>query len=372
MYTKKEYLIHISLFILTLIATTLAGAEWLYGKSILADGEYFLTWEYFIKSLHFSVPFLGILLIHELGHLFTSLHYKVKTSMPFFIPGWLGFLGAPSIGTFGAIIKLKSYINSRKKYFDIGVAGPLAGFIIAFGVLWYGFTHLPEANYIYQIHPEYLDPEFKGHSAEEGYLNIEMGYNLLFYGMEKVLAEPEKMPNMSEIIHFPYIFAGYLALFFTALNLLPIGQLDGGHVVFGLSPKYHKQISLVFYIAFVFYAGLGSINPYHSIDRLIFSIPLYIGFLYFCFSRSRIMDKQTKWMVILVIASVQYALVYAFPTLQGYSGWLLFAFLLGRVMGLEHPEVSGFKHLDRKRKILGWISIIIFLLCFTPQPLQIS
>ena len=78
MYTKKEYLIHISLFILTLIATTLAGAEWLYGKSILADGEYFLTWEYFIKSLHFSVPFLGILLIHELGHLFTSLLLKLS------------------------------------------------------------------------------------------------------------------------------------------------------------------------------------------------------------------------------------------------------------------------------------------------------
>ena len=84
------------------------------------------------------------------------------------------------------------------------------------------------------------------------------------------------------------------------------------------------------------------------------------------------MDTQTKWTLILVIASIQYALVYAFPTLEGYSGWLLFAFLLGRVMGLEHPEVSGYRSLNTSRKILGWIGIIIFLLCFTPQPFQIS
>jgi membrane-associated protease RseP (regulator of RpoE activity) len=371
MYSKKEYFRHISLFLLTLVTTTFAGGEWLFGRSILGSGEHFLTWEYFVKSLHFSVPFLGILLVHEMGHLLTSIKHQVKSTMPYFIPGWLGFLGSPSIGTFGAIIRMRSFVNSRKKFFDIGVAGPLAGFVLAVGVLWYGFTHLPPADYIYKIHPEYLDPNFKGHTAEEGYINLEMGYNLLFYGMEKLLADPARMPNMSEIIHFPYIFAGYLALFFTALNLLPIGQLDGGHVVFGLFPKNHKRISLVFYTAFVAYAGLGVINPYQDFYRLIVTIPLYVVFLYICYRRASL-DNQTKWTIVLSLAAVQYLTVYFFPTVEGYSGWLFFAFLLGRVMGLEHPEVSGYRELDRGRKLIGWLAILIFVLCFTPQPFKFS
>lgn len=371
MYQPKEYLRHFILFILTLAATTLAGAEWLYGKSIMVGGEHALTWEYFLKSLHFSVPFIGILLIHELGHLFTSIHHRVKSSLPYFIPGWLGFLGALSIGTFGAVIRIKSFINSRKKYFDIGVAGPLAGFVVAVGVLYYGFTNLPDADYIYQIHPEYLDENFQGHSAEEGYITIKIGYNLLFWMMEKSLADPEKMPDVSEIIHFPYLFAGYLALFFTALNLLPIGQLDGGHVVFGLFPKHHKQISLFFYSAFIFYAGLGVVNPYDDLSHLLIAIPLYIGFLYICFRKSGL-ENQTIWTIVLGIVAVQYLLVNIFPSIEGYMGWLFFAFLLGRVMGLNHPEVNGFKPLDRRRQLIGWIAIVIFVMCFTPQPFIIE
>ncbi|MBW3468201.1 site-2 protease family protein [Arthrospiribacter ruber] len=371
MYSKKEYLKHLLLFILTLFTATLAGGEWLFGRSILGKEEHFLNWEYFIKSLHFSVPFIGILLIHELGHLFTSIYHKVRSSLPYFIPGWLGFLGAPSIGTFGAVIQVKSFINSRRKYFDIGIAGPLAGFVLAVGVLWYGFTHLPDADYIYQIHPEYLDPDFEGHSAEEGYINLEIGYNILFWGMEKMLADPDKMPVMSEIIHFPYLFAGYLALFFTALNLLPIGQLDGGHIIFGLFPKNHKMISLIAYTAFMFYAGLGLINPFQSVNELLIRIPLYIGFLYVCY-RKVSLPNQTKWTIILCIVAVQYATVNVFPQVEGYSGWLLFGLLLGRLMGIEHPEVSGFKPLNRQRQVLGWIAILIFCICFMPQPFVIE
>jgi membrane-associated protease RseP (regulator of RpoE activity) len=367
MYKPKEYFIHILLLLLTVLATTLAGGEWLYGKSIIGSEERALTWEYFFKSMHFSIPFIGILFVHEMGHLLTSIRHRVKSSLPFFIPGWLGFLGAPSLGTFGAIIQMKGFINSRKKFFDIGVAGPLAGFIIAIGVLSYGFTNLPEADYIYEIHPEYLDPDFKGHLEEDGYINLRLGYNPLFYLMEKMLADPEKMPDMYEAIHYPYLFAGYLALFFTALNLLPIGQLDGGHVIFGLFPKHHSKISLVFFTAFVFYAGLGIINPYQDISQLLIRIPLYIGFLYILYSKVRL-PNVSKWTIILLIASVQYGLTFIYPTLEGYSGWLLFAFLLGRVMGIEHPEVSGNKEMNRERKVIAWLAILIFALCFTPQP----
>lgn len=367
MYSKKEYFRHGLLFLLTLIASTLAGGEWLFGKSILGTEEHALTWSYFWQSMHFSLPFIGILLVHELGHLFTSIRHQVKSSLPYFIPAWFGFIGAPSIGTFGAVIRIKTYINSRKKYFDIGIAGPLAGFVLALSVLIYGFTNLPEADYIYQIHPEYLDPDFGGHSAEDGYLVFELGYNLLFYGLEKTLADPTRMPNMMEVIHYPYLFAGYLALFFTALNLLPIGQLDGGHVIFGLFPKHHKKISLWAYVAFVFYAGLGVLSPFESLDEILWTMLLYIGFLYICFSKTDL-EQQTKWTVVLSIAAGQYVLAYFMPSVQGYTGWLFFAFLLGRVMGVAHPEVRGHAELGIGRKLLGWLAVLIFILCFSPQP----
>ncbi|GAB3662823.1 site-2 protease family protein [Echinicola sediminis] len=368
MYSKKEYLKHLSLLILTFICTTLAGGEWLFNRSVLSS-EMPLTWEYFLKSMTFSIPFIGILLIHELGHLFTSIYHKVKSSLPFFIPFWLGFIGAPSIGTMGAIIKMKTMVSSRKKFFDIGVAGPLAGFVIALGVLYYGFQNLPEADYIYQIHPEYLDPEY---SAEEaGTINIELGYNLLFYGMEKQLADPAKMPNMMEVIHFPYLFAGYLALFFTALNLLPIGQLDGGHVVYGLFPKHHKWISLGFYTAFLFFAGLGMVNPYQEGSYLLIAMPLYIGFVFICFRKSNL-PPQSRWAITLSIVAVQYMLSFYFPRLEGYEGWLLFAFILGRLIGIEHPPSLDERPINTPRKILAWLAIVIFILCFTPQPFQIS
>jgi membrane-associated protease RseP (regulator of RpoE activity) len=365
MYKPKEYLIHGLLLLVTLITTTLAGGEWVYGKSVIADGESFLSWEYFLKSMTFSIPFIGILLVHELGHFFTSIYHKVKCSLPFFIPGWLGFLGAPSIGTFGAVIRMKGYVNSRKKFFDIGVAGPIAGFMIALGVLIYGFATLPPADYIYAIHPEYADPDFEGYGEEV--LDFELGDNFLFWAMGELLADPERMPVMSEVIHYPFLFAGYLALFFTALNLLPIGQLDGGHVVFGLFPRHHKEISIAVFILFLGYAGLGIISPMMPFEELLIRIPLYVGFLYICFSRAGF-TTQSKITIALTIAAVQYVFAFIAPEWEGYQGWLFYGFLLGRVMGLRHPEVSGFQALDSKRKMIGWLAILIFVLCFTPKP----
>lgn len=365
MYKPKEYLIHGLFFFLTLVTATLAGGEWVYGKSVMVDGDSFLTWEYFLKSTAFSIPFIGVLFIHELGHLFTSIYHKVKCNLPFFIPAWLGFIGIPSIGTFGAVIRMTGYVNSRKKFFDIGVAGPIAGFVVAVGVLAYGFVSLPPADYIYSVHPEYADPEFEGYG--EDVLDFDLGTNLLFWGMGELLADPDRLPPMSEVIHYPYLFAGYLALFFTAFNLFPIGQLDGGHVVFGLFPKHHRQISLVVFTLFLAYAGLGVIRPTMPPEELLISIPLYVGFLYLCYSRTDF-SLQTKLAMALSLAAVQYAVAFIKPEWDGYQGWLLFAFLLGRFMGLTHPEVSGTKEMDRKRKWIGWLAILIFALCFSPRP----
>lgn len=369
MYKPKEYLIHGTLFLLTLVTTTLAGGEWVYGKSILASGDSALTWSYFLKSLHFSIPFIGILLVHELGHLFTSIYHKVRSTLPYFIPAWLGFLGSPSLGTFGAIIRMKGRVNSRKKYFDIGIAGPLAGFVVAFGVLTYGMLTLPGPEYLYEIHPEYADPNFKGYGEDA--LEFELGNNLLFWAMGELLADPNRLPSMSELIHYPFLFAGYLALFFTALNLLPMGQLDGGHVLFGLFPKSHARISLITFTGFMTYAGLGVIRPSLPVDDLLLRIPLYLGFLYFCFSKSSL-STLNRVTLALSIGAFQYLLVFFQPAWEGYSGWLFFGFLLGRVMGINHPEVQGFQAVDRNRKVLGWIAILVFILCFSPQPFQIS
>ncbi|GAB3224064.1 site-2 protease family protein [Algoriphagus aestuariicola] len=369
MYKPKEYVIHGLLLLLTLVTTTLAGGEWVYSKSVMAKGDSFLTGEYFLKSMAFSVPFIGILLVHELGHLLTSLHHKVKCSLPYFIPAWFGFIGGPSIGTFGAIIRMKGFVNSRRKFFDIGVAGPIAGFILAIGVLWYGFVTLPPADYIYSVHPEYADPEFEGYGEDA--INFELGNNLLFWGMGELLAEPDRLPAMSEVIHFPVLFAGYLALFFTALNLLPIGQLDGGHVVFGLFPRHHRQISIVVFTLFLAYAGLGTIRPEMAVEDLLIRIPLYVGFLYICYSRTDF-STQTKLSIALSLAAAQYLFAFVRPEWDGYQGWLLFAFLLGRVMGLKHPEVSGLRQLDWKRKCIGWLAILIFALCFSPRPFIFS
>src|SRR5690606_28919895 len=118
--------------------------------------------------------------------------------------------------------------------------------------------------------------------------------------------DPERVPNPYEMIHYPWIFAGFLALFFTALNLIPIGQLDGGHVLYGLiGNRLHRKTSAVLFIIFILYAGLGTVNPYESTDDLLLGIPLYLGFLYIIFSRLT-PSAQTNFLVALAVLSVQF------------------------------------------------------------------
>jgi membrane-associated protease RseP (regulator of RpoE activity) len=262
---------------------------------------------------------------------------------------------------------MKGRVNSRKKYFDIGIAGPLAGFVLALGVLVYGFVTLPPADYLYEIHPEYADPNFQGYGEEV--MEFELGKNVLFWGLGELLADPGRLPAMSELIHYPYLFAGYLALFFTALNLLPIGQLDGGHVLFGLFPKRHALISQLAFGAFLAYAGMGVIRPSLPLEELVIRIPLYLGFLYLCLSKSDL-SQLNRITLVLLLAAGQYLISFFQPSWEGYQGWLFFAFLLGRVMGIRHPEVTGSIPVDTKRKVLGWLALLIFVLCFSPQPFQ--
>ena len=147
----KTYGPHLILFIITLVCTTLAGAEWRYGRLWALDG---LSWKMFFGGLAYSLPLLTFLTFHEFGHYITARLNKVKASLPYYIPLWLPI--GLSIGTMGAVIRLKEKLKSRQQFFDIGIAGPLAGFVIALGILYYGFTHLPDHHsLIFDIHPEY-------------------------------------------------------------------------------------------------------------------------------------------------------------------------------------------------------------------------
>lgn len=381
----KRILIQILLFVTTFFTTTLAGAWWCNSKLWISLYPLFYNPEFtvqdFVQGMQFSIPFLLILTVHEFGHYFTAVYHKVKSSLPYYIP-FPPILF--SIGTMGALIRLRSKVPSTIKNFDIGIAGPLAGFIVAVGVLYYGFATLPPPEHIFTIHPEY--EQYGLNYAEHVYaqpdsvsgLSLTLGKNLLFIFFENVVAEPSRVPNVHEMMHYPWLFAGFLALVFTSLNLLPIGQLDGGHVLYGLVGfRKHRIIASVIFVLFILYAGFGlefllSAEP----SKLLFpeapvfiTIPGYVLFLYFCFTGLQLPVRDTIMYTIAVFA-VQYLASYVLPEIKGYPGWLLFGILLGRVLGIPHPPSEIEQPLDEKRKILGWVALVIFVISFTPSPIN--
>lgn len=404
----KTNLKHAGLFVLTFITATIAGTWWINGRVLLFT-DY--SWADFQLGLSYSIPFLLILTVHEFGHYFTAKYHKVKTSLPFYIP----LPPFPmSIGTMGAIIKIKQHIKSKLIHFDIGISGPIAGFIIALGVLIYGYSNLPKLDYLFEIHPEYAEfgedyadhvytwefqeqmvfngyqearaqdslramqeGEFDGWSFPEyqkqaDFPNISIGKPLLMLFMESFVNDKKLIPNANEIMHYPLLMAGFLALLVTALNLMPIGQLDGGHVLYGMvGYQWHKRIATWFFLGFLFYAGLGYITPNAPVDELIWNVPLYIGFLFFTLKGLKKSGQET-FMYALLIFALQFGLPIVVPGLEGYSGWLLFTFILGRFIGVYHPPSPDESPLDTNRKLLAWLALLIFIISFSPAPIQIG
>lgn len=377
---RRRIFFQILLFIATFISTTLAGSQWTYGRSVFME-DY--SWRDFVSGLEFSIPLLLILTVHEFGHYFTALFHKVKASLPYYIPippiPFLPF----SLGTMGAVIRLRSRPETNLQNFDIGLAGPLAGFIVALAVLFYGFKTLPPPEYIFEFHPEYREYglDYAKYVYTEEYMkahqptvDITIGTNLIFWIFEHTVADPARVPNPHEIMHYPVLLAAYIALFVTCLNLLPVGQLDGGHVVYGLfGYRRHRVIATVFFIGLMFYAGLGLpyITPGLPGNDLKIAIPLYLLFLYIAFAGLRLPLKDRIMYVLLVFAA-QFLLMHFIPGIEGYSGWLLFGFILGRFIGIEHPPSPIEKPLDPARVVLGWITLIIFVLCFSPAPIRME
>jgi membrane-associated protease RseP (regulator of RpoE activity) len=367
--SSRTYFIQALLFIATLITTTLAGAEMIAGRFFLDTPG--LGWAEFWQGLYYSIPFLGILTAHEFGHYFTARWYKIRVSLPYYLPLWLGI--GTSFGTMGAVIRIRSRLRTTREYFDVGIAGPLAGFVVALAVFVFGFTHLPPPEQVQAVHEQFLlkNPE------------IRLGNNLLLMGFKAVFENlyPGKVPPNNLLLHYPFLFAGYLSLLFTALNLLPVGQLDGGHILYGLiGSRNHAWASRWIYTAFVFYAGLGIVTPERAEmlgfvmteEYLFLGMAVYLAWLCLLFARMwGYQWRRVLFWSVGVMAS-QYVLTYFFSGLRGYPGWMVFALILGRFLGIYHPPVQYEMPLDRRRQLLGWLSLLIFVLCFTPQPLMVE
>lgn len=275
---KKVPLTHIILFILTLLSTLLVGALQTGADILKNPAEIY-------RGLPFALSLMLILLTHELAHYFASKRHGVKATLPYFIP-------APTIiGTFGAFIKMKSPIVTRKALIDIGASGPIAGFLVSVAATIIGL-HYSEIVPVIQT---------------KGALNL--GDSILFSLLAKAVIGVA--PADSDILLNPIAFAGWIGLFVTSINLIPVGQLDGGHIAFAVLGEQHARLSF-FLVLLMSLLGL---------------------FL--------------------------------------WEGWIVWAVLL-LVLGLRHPPVIFWEEsLDKRRRLIGWIAFLLLIITFIPVPFRV-
>jgi len=240
-------------------------------------------------GFYFSLAIMTFLLSHEMGHYFMCRRYNINATLPYFIP-------APTfVGTFGAFIKIKSPIKDKKALFDIGIAGPLAGFAVALPTLIIGLR---------LSRPILIPPVHQG-------FYFGLGEPLLFDLIEYAFL-PAYPQNYDLLLH-PVALAGWFGCLATALNLLPISQLDGGHISYAIFGKHYSKVSLG-----------------------VFVVIILMGFV------------------------------------TGFPGWFLWGLLI-LLLGLRHPRTLNDEvPLDAKRKLMGLLAFIVFILTFTPKPIYIS
>jgi len=285
---KPRLFTHVLLFLLTVFTTVAAGAM-LQGVNPVTNPSR-LT-----EGIPFSFALMFILLSHECGHYITSRIHRIDATLPYFIP-------APTfIGTFGAFIKMRSPVLDRRALLDVGAAGPIIGFIVAIPFLVAGLA-LSEVKTIEAI-PE--GGVFIGSSLVLSFLTR------LIFG---------NLPDTQQIILHPVAFAGWIGLLVTSLNLLPVGQLDGGHIAYAVFGEKQEKISRLTFVALIVLGTYKWVGEFFKIQ------------------------------------------------LPGWEGWIIWALLL-QIMGLKHPPpLNHWIELDRKRKVIGWIALIIFIITFTPVP----
>jgi membrane-associated protease RseP (regulator of RpoE activity) len=286
---KKLPILPIILFIATSLTTLTAGAV-INGIDILKAPSRI------IEGFPFAGTLMSILFIHELAHSLTSRRNNTSATLPFFIPGppfyIIDGVFVPLIGTFGAFIKMKSPILTRQALIEIGASGPLAGFVASVIACVIG---LKMSTVI---------------SLSGGGGHYAIGNSLLFLVLSNAIIGI--VPDNADILLHPIAYAGWIGLFVTSLNLIPVGQLDGGHIAFALLGDKHRNVSIVL-------------------------------------------------IIILALMGVFF-----------WEGWAIWAGLL-ILLGIKHPPILYWElSLDRQRKQLGLIALIIFIITFVPSPFKVT
>ena len=278
----SKWILPASLFVATIFTTLWAGAYQPHIQGILGPVDFLLkSPELLWSGIPFSATLLLILVTHECGHYVFSRIHGVPASLPLFIPGLPYF-----IGTFGAIIRLQGPILNRRALFDIGVSGPLAGFIAALVALVIGLNLSTVVD-----------------RTAHGW---QLGEPLLSQFIAWLILGPR--PPQATINLHPIGVAAWFGLLVTSLNLLPIGQLDGGHVAYALWGRHQRTMAFV-----------------------MVPILIVLGYI-------------------------------------GWQGWWVWAFMAG-LWGFGHPPVHDIHvPLGRKRVIVGWIAVAVFVLTFAPVP----
>ncbi len=279
---RPAFVLPIILFLLTVLTTLAAGAMQEGVNPFRDPAELWV-------GFPFAVTLLLILFCHEMGHYLTAKRYGVNVTLPYFIPGpWFPF----GIGTFGAFIRIKSPIYKKVALLDIGAAGPIAGFVVSIFAVAIGL----QSSEIVPI--------------AHGMGTIQLGDPLIFSLITSVLGKTP--PEGYDIALNSIAFAGWIGFFVTMLNLLPIGQLDGGHIIFALLGRKHRYISMAMIVTLVMLA------------------------------------------------------------IDGWWGWYLWA-VLTALMGVNHPPVvDGPVPLDFKHRMVALASFLIFILTFMPHPIMVS
>ncbi|MBI2392761.1 MAG: site-2 protease family protein [Deltaproteobacteria bacterium] len=288
--------VNLALFLATVASTFYVGAD-MAGET----GHPLRGWT-------FAVPLLAILVTHEFGHWIQARRHQVEASLPYFIPFPWGLLG-----TFGAVISMRGRIRTRDALLDIGASGPLAGMVVAIPVLVFGL-HLSKVMPI---------PE---HGLDEG-------QSLFYLAVKRIVVGP--IPDGHDVFLHPTAFAGWTGLLLTMLNLLPIGQLDGGHVAYSIfGPKQDRYSRIAHHSLLVVAAIVGM---YWGIKAL----------------RAHASRSDVLW---------------AFAEGKNWIFWWILLFFLTR--GNDHPPTQD-GELSRKRKWVAWATLALFVLLFMPVPFRV-